>query len=54
MRERERKKGKERGGKTDRCQAEKDKYCMQLLICETKKKKIKLLETESRQVVARG
>ena len=36
-------------------QTEKDKYCMVSLICGIKKKKkVKLIETESRMVVARG
>lgn len=38
-------------------QAEKDKYCMVSLICgisfKKKKKKVKLMETESRKVVVR-
>ena len=33
-------------------QAGKDKYCMMSLICEIKKKKVILTETENRKVVA--
>lgn len=42
------------GHYSQRNKPEKEKYCMGLLICGIKKKKVQFIGTESRMVIARG